>query len=95
MSLSRQDIEHIAHLARLELSEADIPAHLAKLDKVIDFITALEQADTADLLPMAHSLAMQQRLRADAVTEADQRDDYQRNAAVTHDGLYIVPRVVE
>ncbi|NND55229.1 MAG: Asp-tRNA(Asn)/Glu-tRNA(Gln) amidotransferase subunit GatC [Gammaproteobacteria bacterium] len=95
MSITRKDIEYIAHLARLEVSEEEIPAYTDKLDKIIGFIDALESADTGDLVPMAHPLDMAQRLRADAVTESDQRDRFQKNATETQDGLYVVPRVVE
>ena len=95
MALTRKDIEYIAHLARLEVREDEIPAYTDKLGKIIGFIDALDAAETGDLLPMAHPLNMSQRLRPDVVTAADQRDLYQQNAAEKEGGLYIVPRVVE
>ena len=95
MALSKQDIQYIAHLARLEISAAEIPDYEAKLGKIIDFIAELDKADTGDLLPMAHPLDMSQRLRPDEVTASDQRDLYQKNASETVNGLYVVPRVVE
>ena len=95
MAITREDVDYIAHLARLEVSEGDIPAYTEKLGKIIQFIEKLENAETGDLLPMAHPLNMSQRLRADEVTATDQRDDYQANAAEKTDGLYVVPRVVE
>lgn len=95
MSISRKDIEHIAHLARLEVAEADVAAYTDKLGRIIDFIDALDAADTGELVPMAHPLDMTQRLRADDVTAGNERDRYQQNARDTQDGLYIVPRVVE
>ena len=95
MSITRKDIEHIAHLARLDVGEEEIPAYTEKLDKIIGFIDALDAAEIGDLVPMAHPLDMTQRLRADTVTETDQRDRYQENASDKQDGLYVVPRVVE
>ena len=95
MALSREDIEYIAHLARLEVGEADVPAYADKLGRIIEFIDELGQADTADLVPMAHPLDMSQRLRVDEVTESDERDRFQANAPETANGLYVVPRVVE
>ena len=95
MTLSREDIEYIAHLARLEVSEADVPAYVDKLGRIIEFIDELGQADTVDMVPMAHPLDMSQRLRADEVTESDERDRYQANAPETENGVYVVPRVVE
>ncbi len=95
MALTRKDIENIAHLARLEVSEAEIPVYTEKLGKIIGFIDTLEQADTGELLPMAHPLNMSQRLRIDKVTAENNRDHYQENATDKAGGLYIVPRVVE
>jgi aspartyl-tRNA(Asn)/glutamyl-tRNA(Gln) amidotransferase subunit C len=95
VALSKQDIEYIAHLARLEVDQGEIPDYEAKLGKIIEFIDELGKADTGDLLPMAHPLAMSQRLRVDEVTESDDRDRLQANASETSDGLYVVPRVVE
>lgn len=95
MAINRTDIKYIAHLARLEVSEAEIPVYTEKLGKIMGFIDTLDKAETGDLLPMAHPLNMTQRLRADVVTADDQRDYYQQNAAEKTDGLYTVPRVVE
>lgn len=95
MTITRKDIDYVAHLARLEISADDIDAYTDKLDRIIGFIDTLEQADTGDLLPMAHPQDMTQRLRPDAVTATDRRDEYQANAAATAEGLYVVPRVVE
>ena len=51
--------------------------------------------DTADVEPMAHPLEMIQRLRADEVTETDQRDLFQRNSQAVGQGFYRVPKVIE
>ncbi len=95
MALSREEIEYIAHLARLEVSEAEVPVYADKLGRIIEFIAELGQADTGELVPMAHPLDMSQRLRADEVTESVERERYQANAPETENGLYVVPRVVE
>ena len=63
VSISRKDIEHIAHLSRLDVAEEDVAAYTDKLGRIIDFIDALESADTGDLVPMAHPFEMTQRLR--------------------------------
>jgi len=95
VALSREEIEYIAHLARLEVSEAEVPVYADKLGKIIEFIDELGRADTGELVPMAHPLDMSQRLRADEVTESIERERYQANAPETENGLYVVPRVVE
>jgi aspartyl-tRNA(Asn)/glutamyl-tRNA(Gln) amidotransferase subunit C len=96
MSLNRRDIDNIAHLARLALSEAEIPAYLDSLSRIIDLVGQLERAETGAVAPMSHPLPGQrQRLRADAVTESDRHELYQRNAPQVMAGLYLVPKVIE
>ena len=96
MSLTRQDVEKIAHLARLLISEQEMPVYVTSLSAIVDFVDQLAKADTGAVAPMAHPLAGQtQRLRADEVTETDRHEEYQANAAAVQAGLYLVPRVIE
>jgi aspartyl-tRNA(Asn)/glutamyl-tRNA(Gln) amidotransferase subunit C len=96
MSLTRAQVEGIAHLARLEITEAQMPVYVDSLSRIIDFVEQLSAADTGGVEPMAHPLADQvQRLRPDAVTEGDQHEKYQRNAPGVAAGLYLVPKVIE
>ncbi len=95
MSLSKDQVQHIAMLARLKLSEDEYAESVEKLSKIVDFVDQLSQADTSGVVPMAHPLDAAQRLRPDAVTEVVDRDRYQANAAAVSDGLYLVPKVIE
>jgi aspartyl-tRNA(Asn)/glutamyl-tRNA(Gln) amidotransferase subunit C len=96
MSLTRADIERIAHLARLNLTEPEIPVYVDSLSSIVDLVGQLEKAETGDIAPMAHPLpGLAQRLRPDAVDEANRRELYQQNAAATEAGLYLVPKVIE
>jgi aspartyl-tRNA(Asn)/glutamyl-tRNA(Gln) amidotransferase subunit C len=96
MSLNRRDIENIALLARLELTEAEIPVYVESLSRIMGLIGELDSADTTQIEPMAHPLPGQrQRLRADNVTESDQHQLYQMNAPQVEAALYMVPRVIE
>lgn len=95
MALSKRDVEHIAHLARLEVSDDEIADYVDKLSSIIDLVAQLGELDTSDVLPMAHPLDMIQRLRPDEVTETDQRDRNQRNSQAVGHGFYRVPKVIE
>ena len=96
MSLTRADIEKIAELSRLELTESEIPVYVDSLSRILNFVVELERAPTSGIAPMAHPLpGLAQRLRADEVSETDRRDDYQRNAPQVEAGLYLVPKVIE
>jgi aspartyl-tRNA(Asn)/glutamyl-tRNA(Gln) amidotransferase subunit C len=96
MSLTRKDVESIAHLARLSITEEQMPVYVDSLGKIFSFVEQLNAADTAAVEPMAHPLKDQvQRMRADVVTESDQHEKYQRNAPRIEAGLYLVPKVIE
>ena len=96
MSLTRQEVEKIAHLARLSITEQEMPVYVTSLSSIVNFVDELSRADTGGVLPMAHPLDGQhQRLRPDVVTETDRHEKYQKNAPSIQSGLYVVPRVIE
>ncbi len=96
MSLTRRDVEGIAHLARLQLGEKDLAVYTEGLSKILAFVEQLSAVDTTAVEPMAHPLPGEaQRLRADAVSETNHRELYQANAPRVEAGLYVVPRVIE
>ena len=88
MTLTLQDVERIAHLARIEISAGEAADVHAKLDAIFAMINELQSIDTTGIVPMSP-------LRDDRVTEADQRARFQQQAPMVEDGLYLVPRVVE
>ncbi|HTX23960.1 MAG TPA: Asp-tRNA(Asn)/Glu-tRNA(Gln) amidotransferase subunit GatC [Steroidobacteraceae bacterium] len=94
--MERAEIETIAHLARLELRESEIPAYLESLSRILELVGELNRADTSAVAPMAHPLpGLSQMLRADEVTERNDRERYQSNAPQVEAGLYLVPKVIE
>ena len=96
MTLTRRDVEGIALLARLEISEQELPVYVGSLSRIVGFIDQLSAAATEGVEPMAHPLENQvQPLRDDQVTEVDHRDRYQGNAPLVAAGLYLVPKVIE
>ena len=96
MSLTRQDVEKIAHLARLSITAQEMPVYVTSLSSIVDFVDELSRADVGSVEPMAHPLdGQRQRFRPDLPTETDQHEKYQRNAPSVQAGLYVVPRVIE
>ena len=95
MALERSDVEKIAHLARLGLTESEIPQTTATLNNILGLIDAMQAVDTTGIEPLAHPLEATQRLRADTVTEQNQRDAYQAVAPAVESGLFLVPKVIE
>ena len=95
MSLDRTDVEKIANLARLAIDEQAIPGYARDLTNIFNLVEQLTIVDTADITPMAHPLDANQRLRADKVTEVNQRELFQSIAPQTEAGIYLVPQVIE
>jgi len=95
VSLDKDQVQHIATLARLKLADDEFAETVDKLSRIVDFVDQLSQADTGDVVPMAHPLNQAQRLRADVVTETVDRDHFQENAPSVKGGFYIVPKVLE
>jgi aspartyl-tRNA(Asn)/glutamyl-tRNA(Gln) amidotransferase subunit C len=95
MSLSRQDVEKIARLARLQLEEEEIPGFAAQLSNILAFVEQMNAADTSQVTPMAHPFEAATRMREDRVTESNERELMQSIAPATEAGLYLVPKVIE
>ena len=95
MSLTLQDVHRIAQLARIEITDAQAGATLAQLNDIFAMIERMRQVDTTGVAPMAHPLGGTQRLRDDAATAAIDRAENMKNAPAQHDGLFVVPRVIE
>ena len=95
MSLSNDQVGHIARLARIALSDTELDATRAKLNGIFELIEQMQAVDTAGVEPMSHPQELATRLRPDLVTEPDRRDAFQKVAPQTEAGLYLVPKVIE
>ncbi|MDX1453810.1 MAG: Asp-tRNA(Asn)/Glu-tRNA(Gln) amidotransferase subunit GatC [Oleiphilaceae bacterium] len=95
MSIGSEDIKKIAHLARLQVSSEEAEKLSGDIANILALVDQLQSADTTGVEPMANPLDAIQVLRADEVTEHNQRDKYQAIAPATEDGLYLVPKVIE
>lgn len=95
MSLSPADIRKIGHLARLAITETEVQRLSQDLTRILDLVEQMAQANTADIPPLAHPYDQAQPMRADTVTEQDERALFQRIAPQTQAGLYLVPQVID
>jgi aspartyl-tRNA(Asn)/glutamyl-tRNA(Gln) amidotransferase subunit C len=95
MSLDSQQVRQVAHLARLQLGEAQAASYAKQLSNILDMVGQLSGVDTQGVPEMAHPLDMTQRLRPDTITEHDRRAEFQAHAPAVADGLYLVPKVIE
>ncbi len=95
MLLTPEQVQRIALLARIELSEAEAQTTRGHLNGIFELIEQMQAVDTRGVEPMAHAQDLSQRLRGDAVSEPDRRAAYQAVAPETEAGLYLVPKVIE
>ena len=95
MSLSTQDVEKVARLARLAMTPAEIETARSQLSGIFGLIEEMQAVDTKGVEPMSHSQDLSQRLREDKVTETNQREAFQAVAPQVEQGLYLVPQVIE
>ena len=95
MSLSKDEVDRIARLARLAVRPEESAAVIERLNRVLGMIETMRAVDTRGIDPMAHALDVVQRLRVDEVTETDQRGLFQAIAPAVERDLYLVPKVIE
>ncbi len=95
MSLDREEVLKIAHLARLGVDDAEVERYADELSNILLLVDRMNAVDTTGVTPLAHPLDGTQRLRPDVVNEIDRRDAFQQIAPAVSDGLYLVPKVIE
>ncbi len=95
MALTLDDVKRVAHLARIAISDDEAQATQTQLAGIFKLIGEMEAVDVSAITPMSHAQDVVQRLREDAVTEPNLREQFQAIAPQVESGLYLVPRVIE
>ena len=93
MTISREDVEYVAALARLELTEPEIQEYTGQLNSILDYAAMLEQLDTDDVVPTAHSVPLHNVVREDQVRDSINREKALKNAPDGEEGFFRVPRI--
>ncbi|MHC4481127.1 MAG: Asp-tRNA(Asn)/Glu-tRNA(Gln) amidotransferase subunit GatC [Planctomycetota bacterium] len=95
MPITRQQVDYVAHLSRLELTEQEKERFAGQLDAILSYMEKLNELDTAGVEPMVHGMEGQQPVRPDKVGESLEREEALRNAPASSDGCFRVPRIIE
>ncbi len=95
MSLTTDDVNQIAYLARLGIDHQDTSSYTQNLSDMLELVAQMQAVNTENIEPMAHPLDNIQRLRPDIITETNQRDAFQTIAPQVEDKLYLVPKVID
>ncbi len=95
MKITRREVEHVARLARLGLSDQEMERMRAQLDAILTYIDKLNQLDTREVKPMSHVIPMTNVLREDVVSPSLSQDQALANAPDRHEAFFRVPRILE
>ena len=95
MAFDKAEVEKIAQLARLYISDSEIDEVTGRIRDILALIDQMQSVDTDAVVPLAHPLDLTQRLREDDVTEFNRRGELQLLAPKVEQGLYLVPKVIE
>ncbi len=95
MSVTPEQIRHIAKLARIAMSEEELERLVPELNNILGWIEQLGEVDTEGVEPLTAVIDQKLRLRDDAVTDGGCRDELLANAPVAEHGFFAVPKVIE
>ena len=94
MKITREEVEHVAHLARLNLSEDELEKMTGQLDEILRYVDKLEELDTSGIEPTTHAFAITNAFRKDSPHTSLDQEDSLRNCAVKNNEAFIVPRIL-
>ena len=95
MSVDATTVRRIAHLARIAVSDAEVPHLQGELNAMLAFVEQLSEVNVDGVEPMTSVTPMEMKKRADVVTDGEKVDDILKNAPATEDNYFLVPKVVE
>jgi aspartyl-tRNA(Asn)/glutamyl-tRNA(Gln) amidotransferase subunit C len=95
MSVDTQQVRHIAKLARIAMSDAEVEAMVPELNNILGWVEQLGEVDTDGVEPLTAVIDQKLRLRDDVVTDGNIRDAILANAPVAEHGFFAVPKVIE
>ena len=95
MSVDATTVRRIAHLARIAVSEAEVPHLQGELNAMLAFVEQLSEVNVEGVEPMTSVTPMAMKKRADVVNDGEIAEDILKNAPATEDRYFLVPKVVE
>ncbi|HEX6072027.1 MAG TPA: Asp-tRNA(Asn)/Glu-tRNA(Gln) amidotransferase subunit GatC [Sphingomicrobium sp.] len=95
MSVSHEQVRHIAKLARIAMSDEELERLVPELNNILDWVEQLGEVDTDGVEPLATVIDQQLRLRDDIVSDGNIREDVLANAPDAQHGFFAVPKVIE
>lgn len=88
-----KDVEHVAKLARLELTEEEKEKFTTQLGAVLEYVNQMNEVDTSDVEPMAHAIDFSNVMREDKVVYEQTKEELMKNAPYEENGFFRVPKI--
>ena len=95
MSITPEEVTHIARLSRLKTGPEEAQSYAGQLTQIMDLVEQMNRIDTDGIEPMSHPQDVALRLRADEITKSNHREEFQAIAPDCEEGLYLVPKVID
>ena len=94
MAVTRKEVEHIAELARLELTESELEEYTAQLNKILEYVEKLNKLNTENIKPLSHPIEGENVFRDDVIKPSIDREEALKNAPSKDDEFFKVPKVI-
>jgi aspartyl-tRNA(Asn)/glutamyl-tRNA(Gln) amidotransferase subunit C len=94
MKIERQEVEHVARLARLKVTDEDVSSLTLQMNNILTYIDKLSELDTSDIEPMAHALSLPTPFRQDVAKPSLNIDESLANAPERNNNFLVVPKVI-
>ncbi|MBU0664466.1 MAG: Asp-tRNA(Asn)/Glu-tRNA(Gln) amidotransferase subunit GatC [Proteobacteria bacterium] len=94
MKITKEEVEKVAHLARLNLSEEELETMTTQLDTILSYVEKLDELDTTGVQAMTHAFSVSNAFREDKVTDSLAREEALANGPCQNGESFVVPRVI-
>ena len=94
MKISRQEVEHVAHLARLHLNDEELGQMTAQLDTILSYVAKLDELDTSGVKPTTHAFSITNAFREDRVQDSLKQEEALSNGPRQNGEAFVVPKVI-
>ncbi|MBL4902118.1 MAG: Asp-tRNA(Asn)/Glu-tRNA(Gln) amidotransferase subunit GatC [Desulfocapsa sp.] len=94
MKITRKEVEHVANLAKLNLTEEELIRMTGHLDSILSYVAKLDELDTAGVVPTTHAFSINNAFREDEMQESLPRDEALLNAPRDNGELFVVPKII-
>jgi aspartyl-tRNA(Asn)/glutamyl-tRNA(Gln) amidotransferase subunit C len=94
MKITREEVEHVAHLARLNLSQDELKQMTEQLDNILSYVAKLDELDTKNIIPTTHAFSISNAFRDDRIRTSLSQEEALANCPQQNGECFVVPRII-